>query len=138
MGPPDCFNGSYPIGHQLLIDPAPHPRKSANLRQLKTRRVEVSFACTQEPVTYVSLQPYTSSPCLYIVLLTPILILSYHTRVGLPRDFYSSLPNKILYAYLKRKRTCFSYLRNLPVVGSTGMSAVSMSSALVITDTVLD
>jgi hypothetical protein len=110
MGPPNCFNGSYPTGHQLPLDPALHPRKSANLRYPKTRRVEVSFACTQEPVTYVSPHPYTSSPCLYIVLLTSILISSYHTRVGLPRDFSSSLPTKILYAYLKRKRTCFFIL----------------------------
>jgi len=51
-----------------------------------------------------------SSPCFDIVLLTSILLSSYHTRVGLPRDFPSSLPNKILYAYLKRKLTLISYL----------------------------
>ena len=73
MGPPNCFNGSCPVGHQLPLDPAPRPRKSANLRQPKIRRVQVSFARTQEPVTYVCLQPYTTSPRLHIVLLTSIL-----------------------------------------------------------------
>ena len=79
----------------ITLDLAPHPRRSANLREAKTRRVEVSFACTQESVTYVCPQPYTLSPCLRIVLLTSILISSYHTPVGLPRYFSSSLPTKL-------------------------------------------
>lgn len=97
MGPPNCLSGSCPIGHQLP-DPVSHPRKIANLRQPKTRRVEFSFACTQEVVTYVCPHPYTSSPCLHIVLITSILISSYNSCVGLPRDFSSSLPTKVLYA----------------------------------------
>jgi hypothetical protein len=140
IGPPNCLNGSCPTGHQLPLDLAPHPRKSANLRQPKTRRVEVSFACTQEPVTCVCPQPYTSSPCLHIALWTSILLSAYQTRVGLPRDFASSLPIKILYACLKRKWTCFFFhiLVNLPVVSSAGMSDVSMSAALVTTDIITD
>jgi hypothetical protein len=91
MGPPNCLNGSCPIGHYLPLDPALHPRKIANLRQPKTRRVEVSFTCTQEPATYVCPQPYISSPCLDIVLSTSILLSSYHTRVGLPKSTKSCM-----------------------------------------------
>jgi hypothetical protein len=139
MGPPNSLNGSCPIGHQLPLDPAPYPRKVQTCDNLKLAewksRLYVHKSRSLMSVSHI----HTSSSCLHIVLLTAILISFYHTFVGLPRDFSLSLPNKILYAYLKRKWTCFFHiLVNLPVVSSSGMGAVSMSAALVITDTVID